>query len=112
MWLRLPLVPVIVSVKVPRVVVLSVLTVSVAVAEVGFGLNVAVAPLGRPLTLSVTAWLKLPEGVTVTPNVVLDPRLTVREAGEADREKSGACTIRVTVVVCVRVPLAPVMVKG
>src|SRR5260370_982336 len=65
---RLPLVPVTVRVYVPAAVVLAVETFNVEepepVTEVGF--NVAVTPAGAPLTLSPTAPLKLPLGVTFT----------------------------------------------
>jgi len=67
-WVRLPLVPVTVRVYVPAAVVLAVETLNVEepepVTEVGF--NVAVTPAGAPLTLSPTAPLKLPLGVTFT----------------------------------------------
>jgi hypothetical protein len=45
---------------------------------------------------------------------VLPPRVTVLLAGDALRLKSGAgaCTTSVTVVVCVSVPLVPVIVSG
>jgi hypothetical protein len=47
--------------------------------------------------------------------VVLVPRVTVRDAGDADNVKFGVAgpwTTRVTDVECVSVPLAPVMVSG
>jgi hypothetical protein len=54
-WLSVPLVPVMVIVKVFTGVALEVATVSVEDAPVaGFGLNVAVAPVGTPLALKVT----------------------------------------------------------
>lgn len=54
-WLRVPLVPVMVMVKVFTGVVREVATVSVEDAFVaGFGLNVAVAPVGTPLALKLT----------------------------------------------------------
>ena len=54
---RLPLVPVIVSVGLPAGVLLLVCTVSVALPDpvTVLGLNVPVAPLGNPLTPKLTA---------------------------------------------------------
>ena len=66
---RLPLVPVIVSVKVPVGVFELVETLIVLLPEppvTGFGLNVALTPDGRPLALRVTLPVKLPEGVKLT----------------------------------------------
>ena len=57
---KVPLVPVIVSVAFPTGVVLLVCTVKVALPEpvTEAGLNVPVAPLGNPLTLKLTAPVK------------------------------------------------------
>jgi hypothetical protein len=58
-WLREPLVPVMLIVKVPVGVVVAVLTVRVDVVPVaGLGLKLAVTPGGRVPTLRVTAPLK------------------------------------------------------
>ena len=65
-WLRLPLVPVIVSVTIPGLLLLLVWIVSVDVPEVLGGLNVAVAPAERALRLKATLPVKPPLGVTVT----------------------------------------------
>ncbi len=83
----------------------------------GLGLKPALARDGRPLTLKVTAPVKPLLGVIVTTYVTLPPwRLTDRLLGDALSEKSGggggAVTVSVTDVVCVRVPLVPVMVSG
>jgi ABC-type enterobactin transport system permease subunit len=76
------------------------------------GLNVPVAPLGNPLTLNPTVPVNPPEGVTVTVYVVLFPRLTVLELGEAEIEKSGVATTRVALTVWVLSDvLVPVMVS-
>ena len=58
-WLRLPLVPLIVSVYVPAVVVDLVATLKVEVPEpvTEVGLKVPVAPVGIPVTLRLTAEL-------------------------------------------------------
>jgi hypothetical protein len=86
-------------------------TVIVEVPVVGFGLNATDVPAGR-LALSVTGPLKPAIGVTDTAYVVDAPWAIVRLAGLAESEKSGAgpCTTSVTVVECVRAPLAPVIV--
>ena len=90
-------------------------TVIVEEAVAGLGLKLAVAPLGNPLTVKVTAAAKPPEGVMFTAYVVPAPCTTVWEAGVAERLKSGTgagLTAKVTDVVCVRVPLTPVMVNA
>jgi hypothetical protein len=68
-WLSEPLVPVMVSVKVPVGVLELVVTLMVLVPEpplIGFGLNEALAPEGSPLALNVTLAVKPLSGVTVT----------------------------------------------
>jgi hypothetical protein len=78
----------------------------------GFGTNVAVVPLpGRPLTLKVTGLPNPPVGVTV---IVYGAgwralRLTDREVGLAERVKSGVGTVSVTVLLCERPPLPPLV---
>ena len=74
------------------------------------GLKVPVAFLGKPLTPNETVPLNPIEGVTLTAYVVLPPRLTVLEVGEAEIVKSGGATTRVTVAVWVSGPLVPVLV--
>ena len=67
-WVSEPLVPVMVSVYVPVGVVELVVTLMALLPEppvMGFGLNVALAPEGSPLALSVTLPVKLPIAVTV-----------------------------------------------
>ena len=76
------------------------------------GLNVPVAPVGRPLTVKVTAALKPFKAVTVGVKLVLLPWITVCELGDAASEKLGAAfTTRMAVALCVRLPLVPVMVR-
>ena len=90
-------------------------TVIVEEAVAGLGLKLAVAPPGNPLTPKVTAAVKPPEGVMLTAYVVPAPCTTLWEAGVAERLKSGTgagLTAKVTDAVCVRVPLAPVMVNA
>jgi hypothetical protein len=64
-WVRLPLVPVIVSVDVPVGVLAAVFTFNVEELPAGLGVKLAVAPVGRPLTLNVTWPPNPPDGVTV-----------------------------------------------
>jgi hypothetical protein len=109
-----PLVPVIVSAYVPGVEPERARIEKVDVDVVGFGLNDAVVRLGRPLTLRLTEPLKPFSGLTVIAYVVVAPRATVREVGEAESVKSGAaaCTTSCTDAVCVSEPLVPVIVTG
>ena len=63
---RMPLVPVMVNGNVPLVLlVVTVIVVEPDAVTVG-GLKLALAPLGKPLTLKLTVPLNPPEGVTVT----------------------------------------------
>ena len=65
-WLKVPLVPVMVSVYVPPAVEASVATVMLEVLVAGLGEKPTVTPLGNPLALSVTFPVNPPEGVIVT----------------------------------------------
>ncbi len=111
---RLPEVPVMVTVDVPVVAVELALSVSALDPAVGFVPKEAVTPLGKPDAANVT----LPENpLTSSTAIVLAPAALpcVREtlAGEADRVKLGvssALTVSETVVLAVRLPEVPVMV--
>ena len=83
--------PEIVNVEVPDGVELRVLMVNVDDPEpvIVVGLNVPVAPAGKPLTPRVTVSENPPEPATLTLYVVLLPCSTVWLAGEAEKEKSG-----------------------
>ena len=69
LWVKLPLMPVMVRVYVPAGVDVLVITVMVEEPDpaTDCGLNDALAPAGRPLALNVTAELNPFDGVTVTP---------------------------------------------
>jgi hypothetical protein len=113
-WLKAPLVPVTVRVDVAAGVVVLVVTVIVEVplAVTVVGLKLAEAPVGNPLALSVTTPVNPFRAPIVTVYVVELPALTVWEAGDAEREKSGAdATTRLEVAECVRLPLVPVIVS-
>ena len=64
-WVKLPEVPVIVTVNVPVVAVLLALKLAVLVVLEGFGLNEAVTPVGRVDVENVTPLLKPFVGLTV-----------------------------------------------
>lgn len=111
-----PLLPVIVTVKVPRgafpfTLIAIVEVVPPTVAVTGFGENETLVLDGFPLALSVTELLA-PTAVTVTVSCPELPWFTVSEAGEADRLKSGGpeAMVQLTVAICVKPPLVPVTV--
>jgi hypothetical protein len=120
LWLSEPEVPFTVTVAVPVVALLEAVSVRVEVAlpfaagVTGFFENAAVTPLGRPVTLSVVAELKLFWLVMVMVLFPLLPRFTLREVGEAPMVKFGdpaaGLTVRAIVVVATRLPEVPVMV--
>ena len=86
---RLPEVPVMVTVADPVVAVLLAVNVSVLVPVVGFGLNAAVTPLGSPDAASVTLPVNPPTSVTVIVLVPLPPWAMVRLLGESESVKLG-----------------------
>src|ERR1043166_4759226 len=88
---RLPLVPVMTSVKFPTGVAPVVVTVSVEVPEpfTDVGEKLAVAPDGRPLTPNVTLPVKPLSALTFTEYVVAAPGRIDCEPGVAASEKSG-----------------------
>ena len=93
-WLRLPLTAVIVNEYVPAAVVELVLMVMVVepppITEVG--LKLALAPVGNPATLNVTALLNPFSAVMFTLTPVLLPATTVSLAWAAT-VKSGAAAV-------------------
>src|SRR5262245_44471469 len=87
---RLPPVPLTVTVERPVVAVLEAVRVKVVLAPVvEAGEKLAVTPLGRPLAVKATLPVKPPVRVIAIVLVTLDPRLTVRLPGLAASEKSG-----------------------
>jgi hypothetical protein len=86
---RLPEVPVIVTVADPVVAVLLAVSVSTLVPVVGFVPNAAVTPLGRPDAARVTLPENPPTSVTVMVLVPLPPCVIVRLLGESERVKLG-----------------------
>lgn len=83
-WIRLPEVPVMVTVAAPRVAVLEAVRVSVLVVVALAGLKDAVTPAGRPVATRPTELVKLLSAVTVTVLLPEAPWTTL--TGEADSE--------------------------
>lgn len=86
---RLPEVPVMVTVELPVVSVELAVRVSTLVPVVGFVANAAVTPLGRPDAASVTLPLNPPTSVTLIVLVPLLPCVIDRLLGESDSVKVG-----------------------
>ena len=100
-WVKLPDVPVIVTVDVPVVAVPLAVNVSVLVLVVLLGLNDGVTPLGRPEADKLTLPPKPLCGLTVIVLVPLVPWVIVMLEGDAERLKfcwPAAFTVRLTVV--------------
>ena len=83
-FVRLPDVPVMVTVDLPEVAVPLAVSVRVLEAVAGFGLNDAVTPLGRPEADKLTLPLKPFCGVTVIKLVPLAPWVKVKVLGDAE----------------------------
>jgi hypothetical protein len=81
---KLPEVPVMVTVAAPVVAVLLAVSVSVLEVAVGFGLNEAVTPFGRPDADKFTLPLKPFCGVTVIVLVPLAPWTILTLVGDAE----------------------------
>jgi len=86
---RLPEVPVMVTVEVPVVAVALAVRVSTLVPVVGLVPKVAVTPLGKPDAARVTLLENPPTSVTEIVLVPLLPWVTVRLLGEAESVKLG-----------------------
>ena len=102
---------------VPVGVIENVMKVSVLEPVAGFWLNVAKTPGGGFSTNKKTELLNPPSGVILIVVVAVPPCATVTLLGEAESRKSGcdgggagAFTVRLIVVVLVRLPDVPVMV--
>jgi hypothetical protein len=84
-FVKLPEVPVMVTVAVPVAAVLLAVSVNVLVPAVLVGLNAAVTPLGRPEAAKAAMPLKPFCGVTVMVLVPLAPWVIVKLLGDAER---------------------------
>lgn len=69
--------------------------------------NEAVTPTGIPLAVRLTTPLNPFSAPTAIVEPPAPPSATVTDAGDADREKSGAATFKFTVVLIVELLLAP-----
>ena len=113
---KLPDTPVIAMLPVPSVALLFAVRVRVLELFAGFGLKEAITPLGNPDADRLTPPLKPFAGVIVIALWPLEPCVTVTLLGEVEREKSGCgegadeFTVRLIVVVCVKLPDTPVTV--
>jgi hypothetical protein len=109
---RLPDVPVMVTVAVPWEAPAPAVRVSVLVAAVGFGTKAAVTPVGKPVAARVTLPVNPPASVTVMTLVLPGSvGVIVKLAGFAASEKPGpAATVSEIVVVAVVLPEVPVIV--
>lgn len=110
---KLPDVPVMVTVTVPVVAVLLAISVKALLAVAGLGLNDAVTPLGNPDADRLTLPLKPFCGATVIVLVPLVPCVIVTLLGDAENVKFGggaAFTVSEIVAEFVKLPEVPVMV--
>src|SRR5947208_728966 len=108
---RVPLVPVTVTVAGPVAAVPLASNVNVLLLVVLAGTKVAVTPDGNPEADKLTLPLKPLRSFSVIVVLLLEPWSTATLLGEAESEKSGeAFTVKITLVVCVRLPDVPVMV--
>jgi len=90
---KLPDVPVMVTVAGPVVAELLAVSVKVLVVVVLAGLNAAVTPLGRPDAASVTLPVKPPVGLTVIVLMPLLPCAMLKLLGAAESVKPGLVTV-------------------
>ena len=89
MCVKLLDVPVTITVTVPEAAELLAAKVSVLLPVAELGLKEAVTPLGKPEADRLTLPLKPFVGVMVMVLLPLEPCVTVKLLGEADKEKSG-----------------------
>jgi hypothetical protein len=110
-WLKVPLLPVTVTVYVPVLVLLDTVIVNVDFPEVEIetGLRLAANPAGA-LADNTTVPVKPLRAVIVIVDVPEDPLPIVNDAGDADSEKSGEVTCTVRLMVWLNDPLVPVTV--
>src|SRR6202034_74308 len=109
-WVKLPEVPVTVTVAVPAVTELPAAIVRVLAPVVLAGLKDAVTPLGRPDAARLTLPLKPLWGPTVSVLTTLFPWTTLRLLGDAERLKFGTVITRLIVALWVKLPEVPVTV--
>ena len=98
---RLPEVPVIITVDVPAAAELLAVSVSTLVAVVGSVPNDAVTPVGKPEAARVTLPLNPSMSTTVIVSVALLPWVADKVDAEAESVKLGVVPVTVTTNVCV-----------
>lgn len=110
---KLPFVPVIVTVEDPPAAadVVVIVKMLVPLAERVVGSSVALVPAGSPVTLSDVDPVRSLVAVSVTVAVPFAPATMDTEPGEAASENPAVCT-SVADVDCTRLPDVPVIVKG
>jgi hypothetical protein len=109
--LRLPEVPVTVTVDVASAAELAAVNVSVLALAVLAGLKAAVTPVGRPETFRATVPLNPYSGFTAIELVLVAPGATLTLAGDAVRVNvGGPVTVSVSLTALVRLPEVPVIV--
>jgi hypothetical protein len=110
-WVRLPDIPVTVTVNPPLIAVLLAAKVKVLVPVVVDGVKKAFTPVGKPEAVKLTLPLKPFRGVIVMVLEPLEPCARLMLLGEAASAKlGGAFTVRVSAIELVRLPELPVMV--
>jgi hypothetical protein len=112
-FIKLPEVPVMVTVTVTVDAVLLAVSVNMLALVVLVGLKEAVTPLGRPEAAKVTLPLKPFCGVTVMVLAPLAPWVSAKLLGDAESVKLGTgsgFTVREMVVEFVKLPEVPVMI--
>jgi len=107
---RVPEVPVTVTVCAPGTAALLAVKVSVLVVLVMTELKVAVTPVGSPIAVRATLLLTLVASVTPMALLAVPPTRRVRLLAEDERLKLGAGMVNAMVVVLVRAPEVPVTV--
>lgn len=108
---KVPELPLMVTVEVPAVAELLAANVTTLVPVVGLVPNVAVTPLGRPDAASVTLPVNPPTSVTVMVSVAVDPGFTDAEVADGASVKLDAIVTASAIVVdAVSVPEVPVTV--
>jgi hypothetical protein len=110
-WVRLPEVPITVTVDVPFAAVELAVKVNVLVVLAVLGTKVAITPFGKPEAEKVTLPLNPFDGVIVIALVPDVPSTTVKLLGLAESTKVGdALTVSAMVVVSDKLPDVPVTV--
>ena len=108
LWLRLPDLPVMVTVAVPAAAEAVAANVRIALADVAPALNDPLTPVGRPMMLTVTVPAKPFCGVKVRVVVPVEPCATLSAVGDADNVNVGCgAMVSAIVVLLVRMPNAP-----